>query len=53
MSKQLRPARGNILPDDHLRGRQSLRTDYSQFETPTYVRRLVERARENRRGKQS
>jgi len=37
-----------ILASDRLRGPQPLRTDYSQFETPTYVRRMVERIREKR-----
>ena len=41
--------RDAILADDHLRGRQPLRSDYSEFESPTIMRRWVERARANRR----
>lgn len=41
--------RGAILADDHLRGKQPLRTDYSEFESPTIMRRWVEKARASRR----
>lgn len=46
-----RPFREFILSTDHLRGKQPYRTDYSEFETPTIVRRLAEQARSNRRAK--
>jgi len=37
-----------ILPTDHLRGAQALRTDYSEFETPTFMRRWLQAMRERR-----
>lgn len=40
--------RGDILTTDHLRGKQALRTDYSEFERPTLCRRWAQKARDNR-----
>lgn len=46
---QVPKLRGAILLEDHLRGKRALRTDYSEFESPTIMRRWVERARSSRR----